>query len=464
VDICNGRYLGSLSGVAVSDSSGNLIHSPIPLVHTAIDDLEKLRRIIQSAVQLELTTVPAYLSALYSITDKSSDAYQALRTVVIEEMFHMNQAANLLVAVGGEPRFAGTAAPSYPTYLPSASRAALPYVGLYRASLLVFQNVFMAIEMPAAPDALAEGQQYKTVAQFYKAIEEALELCVAKYGERNVFQQKPGTRQRSDIYIGKFGGRAVEIRELSEAKFAVRQIMEQGEGASDPTHPLAPEEPFGTYDYYGQRIDGTYGPILGTPFELSHYFRFKRIVDSKTFPDTYPTISNPSIGDLDNGEAKNLVAAFNKYYSVILKSLEKTFLSAQNGHDVYFEVVLPLMHGHLPQLAKQIMTTPINDDGDPAVGPNAAPTFEYDASASMSEIIATLDSFRAGPAPMRQMSMRIASLSNVVADRPLPRRSAVARIGPSDLLANQRRREVLDHLSENLKKISRTAEQAGFGL
>jgi hypothetical protein len=442
----------------------HLIRTPVPLIHTSIDTLDKIRRAIQCAVQLELTTIPAYLCALYSIIDKSSDAYQALRSVVIEEMFHMNQAANLLVAVGGAPKFAGAAAPTYPTYLPSASRTELPYVGLYRASLLVFQNVFMAIEMPAPPDAPAEGEKYKTIAQFYRAIEEGLELCVERYGDDVVFKQQAGTRQRSDIYLGKFGGLAVEIRDLAAAKFAIRQIVEQGEGASDPTRPLAPEEPFGSYNYYGERIDGTYGPILGTPFELSHYFKFKRIVDSKSFPETYPSISNPHMEDLKNEEARNLVITFNKYYSVILNSLEKAFLIGPEGRDVYFEITLPLMHSHLPQLAHQIMTTAINDNGDTSVGPNASPTFEYDPTAALSNLITAVDSVRSQPSEIHLTSMGISSVKDIVADRPLTRRSAVARVRSSAVTAIRDRGDLLDHLAQNLRKIKRIDEQAGFGL
>jgi hypothetical protein len=100
-------------------------------------------------IQVEFTTIPAYLTALYSITDKTSSAYQALRSVVVEEMFHLNQVANLLVGIGGRPKLTGSATPTYPAYLPSASTTATPYVGLYRASQAVFRNVFMAIETPA---------------------------------------------------------------------------------------------------------------------------------------------------------------------------------------------------------------------------------------------------------------------------------------------------------------------------
>jgi len=73
---------------------------------------------------------------------------------------------------------------------------------------------------------------------------------------------------------------------LRTAKLGILEIVEQGEGAVDPTRALVADEPWGAYNHYGQRLDGTYGPILGTPLELSHYFLFKRVVESAAFPDT----------------------------------------------------------------------------------------------------------------------------------------------------------------------------------
>jgi hypothetical protein len=452
----------------MSGSEVEPLFSPIPFNHETIDDLDKLRAHLQSAVQLELTTIPAYLCALYSIVDKTSDAYQALRSVVTEEMFHLNQAANLLVAVGGKPRLTGDAAPKYPAYLPSASRAVSPYVGLYRASLPVFQNIFMAIEMPAPFDAPAEGHAYKTIGQFYKAIDEGLKRCVDKYGEAKVFHQADGTRQRSDIYLGKFGGEAIAVKTLETAKFALRQIVEQGEGAVDPAHTLVPEQPFGAYNYYGQRVDGTYGPILGTPFELSHYFKFKRVVDSKNFPDTYPIVSNLKVEDIKNKDTKKLAVTFNKYYSIVLKTMEQSFETAANNHDVFFEVSLPLMHSHLPQLAQQLMTNLVVDQGDPSVGPNAAPTFEYDAAATLADVIAALDDIGSGVqaahdnqlVAFRNAQAPVQTLSGA----PPAREPAVRHGRPPQDDPTKTRVRIFSGLAENLRRIQHASEQAGLRL
>jgi hypothetical protein len=57
-----------------------------------------LRQLLQQAIEVEHSTIPLYLTALYSIVDSGSFAAQAVRGVVIEEMLHMTAAANVLNA------------------------------------------------------------------------------------------------------------------------------------------------------------------------------------------------------------------------------------------------------------------------------------------------------------------------------------------------------------------------------
>jgi hypothetical protein len=423
----------------------------LDLVHRTIDNLDELRATAQLAIEVEFTTIPPYLTALYSLTDTSSDAYQALRSIVVEEMFHINQAANLLIGIGGAPCFTDRAAPTYPTYLPSARKTTTPYVGLFRASQAVFEDVFMAIEAPAPYSAPAEGRNYQTIAQLYRALEEAIEDCVKRYGADAVFKQRPGLRQRSDIYIGKFGGRAVEVRDLASAKFAILEIVQQGEGAVDPTRTLAPDQPFGVYQHYGMRLDGTYGPILGTPFELSHYFKFKNIVQRRSVGETHQIASNLRMTDFTNPKASELARLFNKYYSITVRSLEKTFEITKDDHDIYFEVTLPLMHSHLPQLADALMRTPLTVDGDPVVGPNAAPTFEFDATARLQDLINAMQA-----RPVARHAARFAAAivgSPATADQ---HAKAIAR--------DREEAKIFEQLSTELVELQRRSAAAGVDL
>jgi hypothetical protein len=70
----------------------------------AIDSTHALRAHLQWALELEHSTIPPYLCALYSIPEGSNpEAAEVVRSVFMEEMLHMTLVANVLNAVGGSP-------------------------------------------------------------------------------------------------------------------------------------------------------------------------------------------------------------------------------------------------------------------------------------------------------------------------------------------------------------------------
>ncbi len=71
---------------------------------------------LQYGITIEFATIPPYLTALYSLQDKSADAYQIIRSVALEEMLHINLVCNLMNAIGYSPKFVGHIA-SYPATL-----------------------------------------------------------------------------------------------------------------------------------------------------------------------------------------------------------------------------------------------------------------------------------------------------------------------------------------------------------
>ncbi|MDH0868142.1 ferritin-like domain-containing protein, partial [Mitsuaria sp. GD03876] len=336
-------------------------------------DRATLQRLAQMALQVEFATIPVYLTGMYSIADTASAAYQTLRSVVIEEMFHLNLAANLVVGLGALPKFSGSAAPVYPGPMPGANPATTPMIGLFRASPAVFSNVYAAIERPAPPDAPAQDDHFDTIAQLYLALRDGI-----LQSPEDPFQHPGGEgRQRTDIYIGAFGGETRPIVDRDAALFAIQQIVQQGEGVITRNgQPMDSTEPFGAYNHYGRRSDGTYGPILGTPLELSHFIKFREISLSQSpFPATLPMTSNPDASQFTNPEAQRLAATFDEAYSLMLHAFERAFMAG--GGDPYFSVVLNLMHAVLPSLAVQLMSTPAHVGGDSKVGPNAAPCWRY---------------------------------------------------------------------------------------
>ncbi|MDJ0616616.1 MAG: ferritin-like protein [Calothrix sp. MO_192.B10] len=345
----------------------------IKLKFSSTDNRGKLIEALQKAALLEFSTIPPYLTALYSIQDKTSQAFQTLRSVILEEMLHLNLASNLMNSIGGSPQFIGLV-PDYPTYIFNINPPSGPYVQLMAASPEVLQDIFMAIEQPAPSDAPPQLEDPMTIGQFYKAIELLFEQCVAE--DPNIFDNDTGL-QRTDLYFGSGGGKAIYVNSLETAKQAINEIMQQGEGALPPDQRLYQKQQWGAYNYYGKRSDDTYGPILGTPFDLSHYFKFKDLADG-TIPigDTYPMLPNPSPDKFTSPWTRELADLFDGCYGLLVKTLQALF-GTQTEPDPYFTVIVPLMQSVFPVLATQLMQLPVLADSDPNVGPNAGPCFQY---------------------------------------------------------------------------------------
>jgi hypothetical protein len=332
---------------------------------------------LQWALCVELSTIPPYLCALYSIVDRSTFAAKLVRTVVVEEMLHMALVANLLNAIGSNPSMEPEFVPLYPGYIPHHA-AGGPFIQLQPLSTALARSVFMAIERPEPedPHTPAEGDHFHTIGQFYKAIEKGFETCVDHHP--HLFQNKTAALQRLDIYFGGGGGALVVVDDLDSARRALKMITEQGEGALRPRPPVPGEEPYGGADHYGTRPDGTYGPIIGTPWELSHYRKFQQLAAGDVpVPGTYPMQANPANERLE-GSARGLAELFDGCYTLVLQALECSFRTpdAEGG---FFGAAFPVMEFVLPRLATLLMQTPVELHGDPEVGPTAGPSFVYRA-------------------------------------------------------------------------------------
>ena len=340
-----------------------------------ITTLKQLRGNLQWALSGELSAIPPYLCALYSIKDVRSDAYAAIRSVVIEEMLHMMQVANLLNAIGGCPSLGKNSVPRYPGYMLHHAVGG-PRIELQKYSPELARRVFMAIEKPATSRKMPKkGAQFTTVGQFYQAVEQGFETCVEKLGEDTVFS--PVRPQIKGTYFGSGGGRLVEVCCLKSVKRAIEEITEQGEGAFFPKPPRPGQEPFGAVEQYAiRKIDKTYGPILGRPWELSHFSKFKKLArKTRNSPDVYAMQINPSARKFA-GLTKDLADLFNRVYTLMLGSLENLFRTG--CEDWFFGVAFPMMRNALEPLAILLMQTPVDGRPGSSDGPTAGPPFAFD--------------------------------------------------------------------------------------
>jgi len=329
-------------------------------IHTLPDLIQHL----QWAIEVEHSTIPPYLYALYSIQEETNAfAYNIIRSVVLEEMLHMVQACNILTAIGGTPVLNSPGfIPNYPSPLPKSS-------GQFSVGLEKFKRhsieTFLKIEKPAVPKAKPQGENYDTIGQFYEAVKNGLEVVNEKEG--GIFKPQYSHKQvKPEQYYGS-GGQIFPVYSLDDAFEAINEIVGQGEGINhtieDPDHVL-----------FGEEI------------EYAHYFKFNEIYNEHRYkegqsPDADPMgkkvdvnweavhdmQDNPKMATYSQGSPiYDKMLDFNVTYMKLLDNIEK----ACNGQPDLLMKGIPLMYD-LKYKAIELMTIP--DDNGKMVGPS----FEY---------------------------------------------------------------------------------------
>jgi hypothetical protein len=322
-----------------------------------------LHEYLQGAIELEHSTIPPYLQALYSIKhDKNEIIAHLIRSVVMEEMLHVTIAANLLNALGGAPAINTPGfIPSYPGPLPMNVHGGLT-VGLAPLSKALIHDVFMEIEMPedprnfpVAPAAVA-ANGFGTIGAFYGAVIDKI-----KELGNSAFIGKPERQVVDNNWFP--AGELFPVRDVASAVRAVSIIVRQGEGTSDD--PL--------------EADG----------QPAHYYRFaemfygRRLIPDRTVPEGYSyggapipfdasgiwdMIPNPKLASYSAGStARAYAERFSVIYTKLLHGLHRTF----NGAPKYLVPAIGVMY-ELRLAAEALIEV-----RDSTSGKQAAPTFEY---------------------------------------------------------------------------------------
>ena len=202
-------------------------------------DINHLRDHLQYAVDLEFWTIPFYMSAMYSIQDKSSDAYQLIRTVINQEMLHLQSAANVANAYGRSPTFEapvyqGTNVPhlDFSGDDPAEVDRYKPYTAEIGPLDLEHINAMCLIEIPeeltGESPALKENvTEYGSIGQFYQAV---------KFGAVQLRHELRGGIRQVDYFSAFY--RNVPALTISsdgpegfdQARLLIELITDQGEG------------------------------------------------------------------------------------------------------------------------------------------------------------------------------------------------------------------------------------------
>lgn len=152
--------------------------------------LHRLKRDLQTAVEIELATIPIYLFTYYSLVRNKvmaenidqneifvNKAGGVIMSVAVEEMLHMSLSSNVLFALGEMPKLYLKAPGAYPTGLPyhnptgpvgphGQTAVEIPLAKLGYDQLWHF----LQIEYPEPYDALPEDRDWDTIGQFYSYI------------------------------------------------------------------------------------------------------------------------------------------------------------------------------------------------------------------------------------------------------------------------------------------------------
>ena len=328
-----------------------------------IETPKDLQDHLELAISVELATIPPYLFAMYSIEDQSSEAALLIRSIAAEEMLHAALAANLLLAVGGQPRFDATdLITTYPGLLPHHQPPL--ELNLAPCSLELVHDVLMRIEQPEAHGAPAEPDVFETLGQFYHA----LELAIADLSERfDLFADPQADHQLSDpafytpvAYDAEDSGGLMLIDGTETALAAIEVIVHQGEGLSterwaDPDHQ-----------------------------ELTHYHKLLQISDGTSpLGSVRPLKPNPRTAEYPE-QLRQVSDLYNASYRYLFLILAELF-GPLDDKSRAVQRMYRLMAHVMSELALFLVRQPLPD------GQSAAPTFEifeFDSTDPHEELMA----------------------------------------------------------------------------
>jgi len=380
-----------------------------------------LQDFLQTAILIEHSTIPPYLTALYSIKDGTNLlASQIIRSVAVEEMLHMIMVCNVMNAVNIQPSV--NQKQNYPTYPMKLPMNVDFFVGLEKFSTNSIAT-FIAIESPSNPmvkapefhleleNAVMQSRkmiqennfwnlddmkdfmmknvhtigEYYDLVFFYIVIFQIIEYykvngtlpqTFEELNKGGIFTGDPSKQIRPEQYYGS-GGKLHFVEALSGVIEVFQEIKGQGEGVDDSVF---------TVDA-SQFEEGA---------ELAHYFRFKEVfhehfyaggdytpfAEDGMMPVTtppvgkelpvdwnaaYPMKTNPKIEEYkSNPQLYAQGQAFNATYKKLLDAIQ----AAVEGHSEELEKSIMYMYA-LKEQAVELMKQPLTAQE------NAGPTFEF---------------------------------------------------------------------------------------
>lgn len=345
----------------------------------AITSKEELVKFLRVATQLELATIPLYLTSLYSIKPDrkdENDTYNYVFSIAVEEMLHLGLVSNILVGLGESAQLYvdPTTDPCSPfpvfgdsSFMPHRDPPLLLETGTLTYDRV--QDIFMEVEVPesnnltafnapTAKEAKIEcdiNYEYSSIGQLYNTIKAGVKdsyfsgdaagqipTSQSAYSAPRVSYFVPPT---SEADSGKFQS----VTDAATASIAMDTIIDQGEGAS------------------GEWADPDQK-------ELAHYYKFQKIVDDQMIPAdfTYNFKNNPKQADYaGNDKLSSLSLLFNGCYCYTLCLMEAIWGGDGGVQTKRLNELYTQMNGTLTPVARLLASQSLDATY------NAAPTFEF---------------------------------------------------------------------------------------
>ena len=350
-----------------------------------IEHRDALIYMLSEAAELEHAIMAQYLFAAFSLkrtADEDVDERQvryidkwrkAVMGVATEEMLHLALANNLLSAIGAAPRVGRPNLPQAGRYYPPGlSLALVPFSeralrhflylerpeAIHREDAEGFAALAEAEPLMDERDIVPRPQDFATVGELYRSIEEGFERLVEHHGERWLFIGPQHAQATPDSFLWPD---LIRVTDLPTAKQAIATIVEQGEGTR------------------GDWKTAHYGRFLEV---LGEYLTLKR--EDPSFEPARPVLAcqvRPPV-DAEPGPlvtdpmTARVLDIFNVTYEILLYALGRFFghgdESDEQTQTLATASVLLMVKGLAP-LGDLVTRMPV---GDEHPGMTAGPSFE----------------------------------------------------------------------------------------
>lgn len=338
---------------------------------------EQLIHLLCEAAEIEHNLLCSYLYAMFSLKgdedlesrERSAVARwrKSILGVAVEEMGHLLQVNNLLVAIGGSAHFDRPNLPVAPGYHPAGFVIRLTpftaetldhFIYLERPADIPLEDGSTFDQPDARPRTRTVGtitpssSDYATIGEFYDQIRNAFVQLGERFG-RDAFLDRDGGGQVGPDMVELPG--IARVTSLDGALAAIDDIVEQGEGASR-TH------------------------------EGGHFFHFSRIKkewaglldDDPSFEPAHPAAHDPVMRRpardverrwITHPRAAELLDLGNAVYGFMLVLLEQVFAPGRTSAQrrASLDATIGLMH-LLSPIASALVRTPADDSGAVTAG------------------------------------------------------------------------------------------------